>query len=89
MMHQDDSINDVPALIDKRRREGDALLLLIKELQSGVKSLDEKMTYHHGIFRTEMEKSVERVFERAFPEGDPEGHRQHHELHTQRRSAQR
>lgn len=80
-MHQDDStIEQSRPQTDQRRRESDATLLLIKELQRGVKSLDEKITYHHKIFRQEMEQSVERVFERAFPEGDPEGHRKHHEL---------
>ena len=65
---------------DRRQRTEDAILLHIKELQAGQKSLTDKVNYHHEIFRGEIEKSVERVFERAFPEGDPEGHRQHHEL---------
>jgi len=73
-MHQDDS-----EFIERRKRESDAMLLHIQELQAGVKALDAKMTYHHGIFRDEVEKSVVRVFEHSFPDGDPDAHRKVHE----------
>ena len=74
-MHQDDT-----QPVEYRRRESDALLLHIQELQKNVKTLDEKMTYHHGIFRSAVEESVELVYVSAFPDGDPLGHRRHHEL---------
>lgn len=69
------------------RRQNDSILLHIQELQRGQKELKSQMTYHHAIFREEVEKSVVRVFERSFPDGDPEGHRVHHELVIQREEA--
>ena len=69
---------------DTRRAESDATLLLIKNVDSAIKALDKKMTYHHEIFREEVEKSVEKVYVSAFPDGDPTGHRKHHELVIQR-----
>ena len=67
-----------------RRVEAEAVLLHIQELQLSVKELKSQMTYHHEIFRGEVEKSVEKVYVSAFPDGDPTGHRRHHELVIQR-----
>jgi hypothetical protein len=75
VMHQDDTQH----FEDCRKGNSDALLLHIRELQSTVKALEVKMTYHHGVFRDEVEKSVVRVFEHSFPDGDPDGHRKVHE----------
>ncbi len=80
MMRQEDA----PMAIEYRRRESDAILLHVQQVDANVKALDDKMTYHHAIFREEVQKSVESVFERSFPDGDPEGHRRHHELVIQR-----
>ena len=61
-----------------------ALLQHIQNVDAVVKELDEKMTYHHSIFREDVEKAVEKVYVSAFPDGDPTGHRKHHELVIQR-----
>jgi hypothetical protein len=79
-MHQDESIQHIERTGDRRQGESASLLLHIKELQATAKALEAKMTYHHAIFRDEVEKSVERVYVSAFPDGDPAGHRRHHEL---------
>ena len=72
--------NPEPFLFEERRKgEDNAVLLHIKELQMTTKALDAKMTYHHGIFRKEVEQAVVRVFEHSFPDGDPDGHRKVHE----------
>ena len=68
----------------RARIESLALLQHIQNVDAVVKALDEKMTYHHSIFREEVEKSVEKVYVSAFPDGDPTGHRKHHELVIQR-----
>ena len=71
--------DEIIPFTDRRTRTEDAILLHIKELQAGQKDLTTKMTYHHEVFRKEVENSVERVFDRSFPAGDPEGHRKVHE----------
>lgn len=80
MSDQDIDLFQDSAFQDRRQRTEDSILLHIQELKRDTNELKKQMAYHHGVFRQEMEKSVERVFERAFPDGDPEGHRQHHEI---------
>lgn len=86
-MNSIDHLDHIGAPIERRQTESNSMLLHIRELQVNVKALDEKMTYHHGVFREEVEKSVERVYATAFPDGDPLGHRKHHELVIQREEA--
>lgn len=69
----------VSQFVERRSRTEDAILLHIQELKAGQIDLNKKMTYHHEIFRKEVETAVERVFDRSFPDGDPEGHRKIHE----------
>ena len=61
------------------RRETDAMLALVKSIDSRLAALDTKLTDHIKTEPQEWADLLEDMMGKAFPNGDPEGHREAHE----------
>lgn len=64
---------------ERRQRTDDAILLHIKELQSAVRAIDDKLSQHLEEEEAALAKTMENLLKNAFPDSDPDGHRRAHE----------
>lgn len=69
--------------VERRSSESGALLILVQQVHSEVKVLNERLTEHMSSDTNVLAEAVSDILTRSFPAGDPDGHRKAHEAQMQ------